>query len=73
MALSDIQLKMSSSRHPQKDGASEITNCMVENYLQCFCSYYQDNWDKLLPAAEFANNSSVSEDLEMSPFELDPE
>ena len=71
MKLSGIQLKMSSSRHPQTDGASEIMNRMVENYLRCYCSYHQDNWDELLPAAEFSYNSSVSEDLGMSPFELD--
>ena len=71
MQLSGIQLKMSSSRHPQTDGASEIMNRMVENYLRCYCSYHQNNWDELLPAAEFAYNSAVSEDLGMSPFELD--
>lgn len=71
MKLSGIQLKMSSSRHPQTDGASEIMNRMVENYLRCYCSYHQDDWDELLPAAEFAYNSSVSEDLGISPFELD--
>ena len=71
MNLSGIQLKMSSSRHPQTDGASEIMNRMVENYLRCYCSYHQDNWDELLPAAEFAYNSAVSEDLGFSPFELD--
>lgn len=71
MELSGIQLKMSSSRHPQTDGASEIMNRLVENYLRCYCSYHQDDWDTLLPAAEFAYNSSVSDDLGMSPFELD--
>ena len=71
MELSGIQLKMSSSRHPQTDGASEIMNRMVENYLRCYCSYHQDDWDELLPAAEFAYNSAVTEDLGMSPFELD--
>ena len=71
MKICGIQLKMSSSRHPQTDGASEIMNRMVENYLRCYCSHHQDNWDELLPAAEFAYNSAVSEDLGMSPFELD--
>lgn len=71
MELSGVQLKMSSSRHPQTDGASEIMNRMIENYLRCYCSYHQDDWDELLPAAEFAYNSAVTEDLGMSPFELD--
>ena len=62
---------MSSSRHPQTDGASEIMNRMIENYLRCYCSYHQNNWDELLPAAEFSYNSAVSDDLGESPFEAD--
>lgn len=71
MELSGVQLKMSSSRHPQTDGSSEIMNRMIENYLRCYCNYHQDNWDELLASAEFAYNSSVSEDVGTSPFELD--
>lgn len=71
MELCGIKLKMSTSRHPQTDGSSEIMNRMVENYIRCYCSYHQNNWDELLPAAEFAYNSAVSEDIGMSPFEMD--
>jgi len=71
MELLGVQLKMSTSRHPQTDGSSEIMNRMVENYLRCYCNYHQNNWDELLPAAEFAYNSAVSEDMGMSPFEID--
>ena len=46
-------------------------NRMVENYLRCYCNYHQNNWDELLPAAEFAYNSAVGEDMGMSPFEID--
>lgn len=69
MKLCGAQLKMSSSRHPQTDGASEVMNRMVENYIRCYCSYHQDDWDVFLPAAEFAYNSAISDDLGMSPFE----
>ena len=71
MELCGYKLKMSSSRHPQTDGSSEIMNRLVENYLRCYCNYHQDNWDELLPAAEFAYNSAISEHLCMSPFEMD--
>ena len=60
MKLCDIQMKISSSRHPKTDGASEVINRMIENYLRCYCSYHQNDWDDLLPAAEFAYNSAVS-------------
>lgn len=60
---SGVQLNMSTSKHPQTDGASEILNRKVENYLQRHCSYYQEDWDESLPAAEFGNISPVSVDL----------
>jgi hypothetical protein len=71
MDLYGIKLKMSTSRHPQTDGSSEIMNRMLENYLRCYCSYRQDDWAELLPSAEFAYNSALSEDLGVSPFEVD--
>ena len=71
MKLCAVKLKMSTSKHSQTDGATEIMNRMVENYLRCYCSYHQNDWDELLPAAEFAYNSAVTDDLGMSLFELD--
>ena len=71
MKLCGVKLKMSTRKHPQTDGATEIMNRMVENYLRCYCSYYQNEWDELHPAAQFAYNSAVTDDLGMSPFELD--
>ena len=71
MKLCDIRCQMASSHHPQTDGLSEVMNRMVKNYLRCFCSLRQTDWDKLLPAAEFAYNSAESEDLSLSPFEVD--
>ena len=68
MELRGIKLKMSSSRHPQTDGLSEIMKRIVENYLQYYGSYYQGSWDKLLPGAEFAYISAVSEGLGINPF-----
>ena len=50
MELCGITLKMSSSSHPQTDGASEIMNRMVENYLRCYCNNnsrdYNAEYDK---------------------------
>lgn len=71
MNLCGVKLRMSSSRHPQTDGASEVMNRMVENYIRCYCEHKQRDWDLLLPAAEFAYNSAISEDLGATPFEID--
>jgi hypothetical protein len=46
-------------------------NRMHENYLRCYCSYRQDDWAELLPSVEFDYNSALSEDLGVSPFEVD--
>ena len=70
MDLCGVKTRMSSARHPQTDGASEVMNRMVENYIRCFCSFEQTDWDVLLPSAEFAYNSAVSEDIGLSPFEV---
>lgn len=62
---------MSTSHHPQTDGSSEITNRMIENFLQCFCDHIQNNWDTYLTFAEFSYNLANIEHMNMSPFELD--
>jgi hypothetical protein len=43
-------------------------NQTVEQYLQIFCSYQQDDWDKLLPLAEFALNNAPNTSTGISPF-----
>lgn len=45
-------------------------NKIVEIYWKYFFSYQQDNWNKLLLSAEFAQHSAASEDIGMSPFEM---
>lgn len=71
MALCGVTLQMSSTHHPQTDGTSEIMNRLIENYIRCYCGYRQNDWDDMLPAAEFAYNSAVSDELQASPFEVD--
>lgn len=71
MNLCVVTLKMSTSRLPRTDVASDVMNRMIENHLRCYVSYHQNDWDELLPAAEFAYNSAVTEDLGISPFEMD--
>ena len=66
-----VKLKMSASKHPQTVGAIELMNRMVEHYPRRYCPYHQNDWEKLLPAAEFAYNSPLIEDHGMSPFEMD--
>jgi hypothetical protein len=43
-------------------------NQVPEDYLRHFCSYYQDNWVKILDIAEFSINNLDSASLGVSPF-----
>lgn len=71
MKLCAADLKMATAKHPQTDGASEVANRMLENYLRCFCKFRQTNWDKLLTTAEFSYNLTSTSDAALSPFEID--
>ena len=56
----DMKLHFTSGYHPEGDGQTECTNQTLEQYLQVYCNYQQDNWSSLLPLAEFAYNNTPS-------------
>lgn len=62
MKRGGINLKISSRRHVQTNSASEIMTKMVENYIRCYISYDEDDWEELLPAVEldFISSNLVS-------------
>jgi hypothetical protein len=60
--------KLSTAYHPQTDGQTERLNQTMEQYLRCFVNYQQNNWVKLLPMAQFAYNSAITETTKVSPF-----
>jgi hypothetical protein len=60
----------STGKHPQTDGQTENANGVLEDTLRHFVGPYQSNWDKLLPAAEFAMNNSVNVSTGETPFML---
>ena len=43
-------------------------NQTLEQYIHVYCNYQQDNWDLLLPLAEFAYNNAPSATTGISPF-----
>ena len=63
--------KLSSSFHPQTDGASEKANDMIESCIRAFTNYQQDDWNVLLPDFELGLNSSKSDASGVSPQYLD--
>jgi len=67
----NINLRMSTKAHPQTDGASEVLNQWIEQYLRIYCDYEQSNWKKLLPLVEFSYNDSWNSSLKTTPFVAD--
>ena len=63
-----MKLHFTSGYHPEGDGQTEQTNQTLEQYLQIFCNYQQDNWYTLLSLAEFAYNNTLSSTTRISPF-----
>ena len=61
---------MSTAFHPQTDGQTEQANQTLEDMLRAFTSYWQDDWDLQLSAAEFACNNAPNVSTGMSPFKI---
>ena len=67
MAL-DMKLHFTSGYHPEGDGQTERTNQTLEQYIQVYCNYQQDNWYQLLPLSEFTYNNAPSTTTKVTPF-----
>jgi hypothetical protein len=67
-ALLGITIHFTSGYHPEANGQVERMNQSLEQYLRIYCSYHQDNWDELLPLAEFTHNNTPSDSTGISPF-----
>ena len=65
-----IRQAMSSARHPETDGQTERMNRVLEETIRHYVTPEMDNWDTLLPPAEFAVNNSYSATLGSTPFFL---
>ncbi|GMF44966.1 unnamed protein product [Phytophthora fragariaefolia] len=65
------KLKLTVAYLAQGDGQTERSNRTLEEYLRCFVSPRQDNWDAHLANAEFAINSAANASITMSSFEAD--
>lgn len=68
--LTDTQLLMSSSYHPQTDGQTERLNQCLKAFLRCSVHSCLKQWAKWLPLAEFWYNTSYHSALGKSPFEV---
>lgn len=63
-----IKANLSRAFHPETDGQTERANQDAERHLRTYCSYMQDDWVRLLPIAEFADNNAVADVIGLTPF-----
>jgi hypothetical protein len=69
--LLGITLSATTAYHPQADGQTEHVNQELEQYLRIFVNERQDDWDELLPMAEFQYNNHIHSSTQQTPFFLD--
>jgi len=63
-----ISRNLSTAFHRQTDGQTERANATLEQYLRAYCNYQQDDWEKLLPIAEFCYNNTQTGTTRITPF-----
>jgi hypothetical protein len=69
--LIGTKLRMSSSHHPQTDGATECVNQCLDAYLWCFTHACLVKWAQWLSLAKFWYNASPHSAMDgKSPFEV---
>ena len=68
-----MKLHTFTAYHPQFNGQTKHVNQELEQYLRLFCNEHQDNWDELLPEAEFQYNNHAHASTQVLPFFLDTE
>jgi hypothetical protein len=66
-----IELAPSTAYHPQTDGQTERVNQEMEQFLRLFVNEWQDDWDELLPLAEFSYNNHIHSSTQQTPFMAD--
>lgn len=54
--------------HQRTEGQSEIRNKPFKQYVRHFTEYYQDDWETLLPTANFLENNNKYVSFEVFPF-----
>src|SRR5271154_2234029 len=69
--LLGIKLAATTAYHPQGDGQTERVNQELEQYLRVFINQRQNDWDELLPFAEFQYNNHIHSATRQILFLLD--
>ena len=63
-----IKSALSTAYHSETDEQTKNANAVLEQYLQVYVVYLQDDWVDWLSSAEFTANNQFSETTQHSPF-----
>src|SRR5260221_6782006 len=63
-----MRLHFTLGYHPEGDRQMEHANQVLEQYLQVYTNYQQDDWVTLLPMAKFTYNNAMNMTTGVSPF-----
>ena len=66
-----IKIQLSTARHPETDGQTEIMNQYLAQRLRPMVNYAQDDWSELLPFADMAQACLPHESTGLSPFMIE--
>jgi hypothetical protein len=64
------RLSFSSSYHPQTNGQTEVVNQSLGNLLRSLVTEHNNQWDQILPQAEFEYNDSPNRSTGKIPFQI---
>src|SRR5271170_7891004 len=70
LKLLGITSKLSTTYHPQMDGATEHVNQEIKAYLSIFCTSFPTEWSKKIHIMEFTHSNRQHADRKHSLFEL---
>jgi hypothetical protein len=68
--LSSTQLQTSLVFHPQTNGQSKVTNCIITIYLHYLAGDRPQSWLHWLPWAEYCYNTSYQTALQAMPCQV---
>lgn len=66
-----IKMQLTTARHPETDGQTEIMNQYLTQRLRPMVNYAQDDWSELLPFVDMAQACLPHESTGLSPFMIE--
>lgn len=65
-----VDLKRSTTYHPQTDGQTDVTNKTLETYLRCMVAETPTSWRKCLGLAEWWYNTTFHSAIQATLYEI---